>query len=141
MAKNDINWTRVTDADSLSPGAVMEFEQGDSDLLVYRLPNGELRAIEAWCPHMKNYMPSGLAPGRTLSDLLDGDEIVCPFHEWRFDGRGHCSGLPPAQRTPPRVARGERIMRSWEIRESGGVIQIGSERPAGPDPVGDHSSG
>jgi len=127
-------WITLFGSDKLPGGRVVEVTHDGADLLVFRTEGGALRAVEAWCPHMGNYMPNGLPPGQGLSGLLHGEELKCPFHDWRFDGRGRCSGMPPGQRQPPRVAAGERIMKSWHMRELGGVIQIGNERPVGRDP-------
>jgi 3-ketosteroid 9alpha-monooxygenase subunit A len=135
------SWTTLFGSGELPGGRVVEVVHDGADLLVYRTERGALRALEAWCPHMGNYMPNGLPQGnlsgRDLSTLLHGEELVCPFHDWRFDGRGRCSGLPTGQRQPARVAAGQRIMKSWHIREQDGVIQIGNERPVGQGPVAD----
>jgi phenylpropionate dioxygenase-like ring-hydroxylating dioxygenase large terminal subunit len=130
-------WTDLLPAKDLSRGEVREIAHGGRDLLIFRTGSGELRAMDAYCPHMRNYIPGGLAPGTELRSLLRGEGLECPFHGWRFDGRGRCSGLPQGQRTPPRVAAGARIMSSWEIREYDGVIQVGAERPLSPDPKSD----
>ena len=85
-------WKTLWPASELPAGQVRIVEAEQTDILVYRTATGRVQAIEAWCPHMRNYMPNGLAPGRPLSDLLDGEEIQCPFHDWRFDGSGRCTG-------------------------------------------------
>lgn len=128
-------WTDLLPASDLSCGEVREVAHGGRDLLVFRTDSGQLRAMDAYCPHMRNYIPGGLAPGKQLPSLLRNEVLECPFHGWRFDGRGRCAGLPQGQRTPPRVAAGDRIMSSWEIRENDGVIQIGAERPVSPRPT------
>lgn len=129
------SWTTVLNAAELGAGDVREVEHNGADLLIFRTGSGALRAMDAYCPHMRNYIPGGLAPGQELSSLGKNEAIECPFHGWQFDGRGRCTGLPQGQRTPPRIAAGDRIMRSWEIREKDGAIQIGSERPVSQDPA------
>ena len=117
-------WKTLWPASDMPAGQVRIVEADQTDILVYRTTTGHLGAIEAWCPHMRNYMPNGLAPGRPLSDLLDGEEIECPFHGWRFDGEGRCTALPPAQKAPRAVAEGRPITRAWEVREHEGHIQL-----------------
>ena len=43
--------------------------------------------------------------------------MVCPFHGWRWTGRGRCAAIPYADRIPERAN-----IRSYPIREHGGVI-------------------
>lgn len=120
-------WKDVLAASDLCAGDVREFSHFGIDLLLFRTPSGALRAMDAYCPHQRNYIPNGLQPGQDLSRLLHDEELVCPFHRWRFDGMGVCTGLPAGQRVPKRIASGQRIGRSWRLREVGGVIQIGAE--------------
>jgi phenylpropionate dioxygenase-like ring-hydroxylating dioxygenase large terminal subunit len=46
-----------------------------------------------------------------------GDSIECPFHGWRWNGDGQCTHIPYAKNMPPRVAKGESILGSWDVRE------------------------
>jgi 3-ketosteroid 9alpha-monooxygenase subunit A len=109
----------------LAPGQVVETTWRDEDLLLYRTQTGECVAITAYCPHMNNYMPNGLAPGTPLAALLVHDELCCPYHGWRFNGEGRCTHIPQGQRVPPAVSRGRAVARSWPVREQGRYIQIG----------------
>ena len=117
-------WITLWPASELPAGQVRIVEAEQTDILVYRSTAGQLGAIEAWCPHMRYYMPNGLASGRPLSALLDGEEIECPNHGWRFDASGRCTGVPAAQRAPRAVAEGRPITRAWEVREKKGLIQL-----------------
>jgi phenylpropionate dioxygenase-like ring-hydroxylating dioxygenase large terminal subunit len=117
-------WKNVLAATELCPGDVRELSHQGVDLLIFRTDSGVLRAMAAQCPHMGNYIPNGLPAGEDLSRLLQGEELVCPFHNWRFDGLGYCTGIPSGQRVPAKVSNGERIGKSWPVREIDGVIQI-----------------
>ena len=117
-------WKPLWPAGDLPSGQVRIVEADQTDILVYRTTAGQLGAIEAWCPHMRNYMPNGLAPERPLAELLNGKEIECPFHGWRFDGDGRCTAVPAGQRAPRAVAEGRPITRAWEVREKKGLIQM-----------------
>jgi len=121
-------WTTLWPASDMPAGQVRIVEADQTDILVYRTIAGHMGAIEAWCPHMRNYMPNGLAPERPLSDLLDGEEIECPFHGWRFDGDGRCTAVPAGQKTPRAVAEGRPVARAWEVREHEGFIQLRKAR-------------
>lgn len=123
-------WKDVFAVTELRPGDVRELSHDGMDLLIFRTRSGALRAMEAYCPHMGNYIPNGLAPDQDLAGLLDDEELVCPFHLWRFNGLGYCTGIPNGQRIPARVTKGMRISSSWPLREVGGVIQIGAASAA-----------
>ena len=123
-------WKDVFAVTELNPGDVREFSHDGMDLLIFRTRSGALRAMEAHCPHMRNYIPNGLAPDQDLACLLHDEELVCPFHLWRFDGLGYCTGIPDGQRVPTRVTKGIQITKSWPLREIGGVIQIGAASAA-----------
>jgi len=125
-------WKTLWPASDLPAGQVRIVEADQTDILVYRTSTGRVEAIEAWCPHMRNYMPNGLAPERPLSDLLDAEEIQCPFHGWRFDGTGRCTGVPAAQKAPRAVTEGRTMVRAWEVREHDGLIQLRTT-VVGPD--------
>ncbi len=47
-----------------------------------------------------------------------GNGIVCPFHGWRYDGRGHLAQVPGLDRTPRVSAR------SWPVCERNGRIFV-----------------
>ena len=125
-------WIDILPASDLVPGEVRELSWQDMDLLIFRTASGELRAMNAYCPHQGNYIPNGLPSGSDLSGLLRGEELICPFHDWRFDGMGLCTGVPSGQRIPTRIAKGLRIVESWHVRERDGTIQIGAVRAVEP---------
>jgi 3-ketosteroid 9alpha-monooxygenase subunit A len=118
------DWQNVLPSAGLAAGQVLEIDWNGEDLLLYRTAKGECRALKAYCPHMGNYMPNGLAPGQPVSALLRDSEIHCPYHGWRFDGQGRCTHIPAGQKIPAAVGRGAPVARSWPVREKGGQIQI-----------------
>jgi phenylpropionate dioxygenase-like ring-hydroxylating dioxygenase large terminal subunit len=126
-------WISLLSAKDLPAGDVRVVEHGDTDILIFRTKAGALHAIEAWCPHMRNYIPSGVAPGQDLNCLLHGEHIECPFHNWRFDSSGRCIAVPLGQRMPARVAAATRLMQTWEVRENDGNIELGNTIPPDPD--------
>ena len=117
-------WHTLLASEQLAPGQVIEISWQQQDLLVYRTQDGECLALSGYCPHMKNYIPNGLAPHQNLSDLLKGSELRCPYHDWRFDGQGKCTHIPNGQRVPLAVKRGLSIMPHWRLREIDQKIQI-----------------
>jgi 3-ketosteroid 9alpha-monooxygenase subunit A len=108
----------------LNPGEVLELDIGGEAALAFRTTDGRCHIISGYCPHMGNYMPNGLAPGTALSQLLQHDEVRCPYHGWRFDGGGRCTHIPQAQRLPQKVQRGEPVLKHWQVRESDGWVAV-----------------
>ncbi len=76
------------------------------ELAVFRL-NGQLCGLQNKCPH----------EGAPLADgTLEGDEIVCPMHSYRFNVRtGHCSTDPGLR------------ARTWRLIERDGRLAIDQE--------------
>lgn len=118
------NWQNLRCGVVLAPGEVIEVSWQGDDLLLYRTTAGEYRAITAYCPHMGNYIPNGLAPGQPLTALLERDELRCPFHGWRFNDEGQCTHIPQGQPVPAAVKQGRAVVRHWRVREENGQIQI-----------------
>ena len=100
------DWIDVLDAPELAVGEVVEVTCHDDDLLLFRTADGTCHAVTGYCPHQKNYMPNGLPPDAALRGLLREDELLCPYHGWRFNVQGQCSHIPPGQRVPPVVRAG-----------------------------------
>ena len=117
-------WQNLLPSDELPPGGVVECSWQSHDLLVYRAPDGDCIAINAYCPHQGNYIPNGLPGGQGLDTLLIDGEILCPFHGWRFNRAGQCSHIPQGQRIPPAIRQGKAVIRCWQLRDRDQQIQI-----------------
>jgi phenylpropionate dioxygenase-like ring-hydroxylating dioxygenase large terminal subunit len=79
------------------------------DLAVWRGEGGEAHVVNAHCPHLGAHVAYG---GR-----VEGDNIRCPFHAWRFGPDGHCNEIPYAKRIPKRAQLG-----SWGTCEANGFV-------------------
>ena len=58
-------------------------------VVVYRTSQGQLKAVESRCPHMK----ASLTRAR-----VSGQHLVCPMHNWAFDSQGKCVSIPGASK-------------------------------------------
>lgn len=73
-------WVPLVAAEALPAGAVAGVEVGDLRLAVWRCLDGRVAAVDARCPHQ-------WADLAQVGDV-DGCELVCSSHGWRFDPDG-----------------------------------------------------
>lgn len=110
-----ISWSR-----DLQPGAVLPLRYFGEDYVLYRGHDGVAVLLDAHCPHLGAHLGHG---GR-----VEGTEIVCPFHAWRFGASGRCTEVPYASRIPPRAALG-----TYRVQEHSGMI-LAYFDPKGSEP-------
>ena len=79
------------------------FAVAESQIAVFRLRDGSLRALDAVCPHKGGPLADGLA---------DESVVVCPLHGATYD---MCTGVE---------AGGGARVRSYPVSEVDGRIQI-----------------
>jgi 3-ketosteroid 9alpha-monooxygenase subunit A len=74
-------------------------------LVVWSDSQGELHVLDGFCRHMGGNLTQG---------TVKGDEIACPFHDWRWGGDGKCKAIPYARRVPlrARTHRYESVVRN-----------------------------
>lgn len=48
---------------------------GDLEIAVFRLSNGEIRAVENRCPHKGGPLAEG---------IISGEYVYCPLHDWKI---------------------------------------------------------
>ncbi|WP_052245519.1 Rieske 2Fe-2S domain-containing protein [Halocynthiibacter namhaensis] len=97
-------------------------------LVLFRTLNG-VSAIADRCPHRS----ASLSKGR----VIDGT-VECPYHGWRFNGKGVCTHIPLAE-GPVK----NRLVRSWDAREAHGLVFVTRDAKAAgeiPAPTWDHQA-
>lgn len=96
-------WIAVARLEELSPGMGRMVEVEGARIGIF-LAGDEVYAIDNACPHLKG----SLGKGR-----LDGMEVACPLHRWKFHvGTGACSSRP-----------GHRV-RTYEVKVEDGQVAI-----------------
>lgn len=111
-------WFAVANADDAirKPVTLRYFGQ---DLVLYRGESGRVVLLDAYCPHMGTHLGSGENSATTTSEtFLEGDNIRCPFHAWRFGPDGVCNHIPYHDGPLPPQAR----IKSWPVEERYGVV-------------------
>jgi phenylpropionate dioxygenase-like ring-hydroxylating dioxygenase large terminal subunit len=103
-------WYWLLRSDELRRGRARAVSLMGRDLVVFRGANGTVAALDAYCPHMGAH----LAEGR-----VEGNELRCLFHHWRYDAEGRCTEVPSlgCQAFPVRA-------RSWPVAEKYGLVWL-----------------
>ena len=100
-----------------SPHQVNAFGQ---KLVVFRSGDGTLNVLDGYCRHMGGDLSQG---------TIKGNEIACPFHDWRWGGDGRCKAVPYSRRAP-RLAR----TASWPTLEQDGMLFVWNDSERKPPP-------
>ncbi|MBW2425066.1 MAG: Rieske 2Fe-2S domain-containing protein, partial [Deltaproteobacteria bacterium] len=79
-------WFDIGFADELALRQVRPLNLFGQDVVLYRGRGGDAHLLDAHCPHLGAHLGHG--------GKVAGDDLVCPFHAWRFDGRGSCMNVP-----------------------------------------------
>ena len=104
-------WVGLMAAAELAPGSISGQSVGDLDVVVWRTTGGRLVAQEARCPHQWSHLAA--------EGVVDGDEIVCTAHFWRFDAEGTGTKVNIGGRRDPKAD-----IITYRVRESGGRIAV-----------------
>lgn len=99
------------------PHAVLAFGK---KLVVFRSGDGKINALDGYCRHMGGDLTEG---------EVKGNEIACPFHDWRWGGDGRCKRVPYSKRTP-RLARTAK----WTTLEQDGMLFVWNDPEGNPPP-------
>jgi 3-ketosteroid 9alpha-monooxygenase subunit A len=99
------------------PHAVQAF---GTKLAVFADSTGALHVLDGYCRHMGGDLTMG---------TIKGDQVACPFHDWRWGGDGKCAKIPYAKRVPP-AAR----TRSWLTLEENKQLFVWNDPEGNPPP-------
>ena len=100
-----------------TPHAVNAFGQ---KLVVFRSADGRINVLDGYCRHMGGDLSQG---------EVKGNEIACPFHDWRWGGDGRCKSVPYSKRVP-RLAR----TATWTTLEQDGMLFVWNDPERNPPP-------
>ncbi|QDQ96233.1 Rieske 2Fe-2S domain-containing protein [Tomitella fengzijianii] len=93
-------------------------------LVVWQDTKGELNVLDSYCRHMGGDLSQG---------TVKGDEIACPFHDWRWGGDGKCKEIPYAKRVPMRART-----QGWKAMERNGLLFVWND-PEGGEPTAEET--
>jgi phenylpropionate dioxygenase-like ring-hydroxylating dioxygenase large terminal subunit len=78
-------WYWLLPAKHLKKGKIKPVRFYGKEMVVFRGKDGQVKAMDAYCPHMGAH----LAEGNVV-----GNEIRCMFHGWEFNRDGECTKIP-----------------------------------------------
>ena len=90
----------------------------DEPLALWRGTEGRLHAVSDICIHRGTALSLG---------WTQGDQIVCPYHGWRYRADGRCAAIPQLE-DPTRVPAKARIP-AFRAAERFGLIWVALEEP------------
>jgi 3-ketosteroid 9alpha-monooxygenase subunit A len=97
------------------PHSIQAFGQ---KLVVFQSGDGKLNVLDAYCRHMGGDLSQG---------TVKGNEIACPFHDWRWGGDGRCKQIPYARRVPLRARTA-----SWPTLDQDGMLFVWNDPEGNP---------
>jgi nitrite reductase/ring-hydroxylating ferredoxin subunit len=118
-----VGWFQVGWSAEFAVGEARPLAYFGFDLVAYRGDSGELHVFDAYCPHLGAHLGHG--------GTVCGDDIVCPFHGWRFSPEGDNVDIPYSGR----VNRAKRLVR-WPVAEAAGLVFLWHD-PSGAPPAWD----
>jgi phenylpropionate dioxygenase-like ring-hydroxylating dioxygenase large terminal subunit len=114
-------WFFAAYSDDLEIGQSRPLTYFGEDMVIFRTESGEVKLLEAYCPHMGAHLGYGIHEHTGKGGEIKGETIVCPFHGWRFNGDGVCEEVPYAKNMPPKV-KDQQCLKSWPVQEKNQII-------------------
>jgi 3-ketosteroid 9alpha-monooxygenase subunit A len=101
-------WHCLGLADSFGDGKPHAVQAFGGKLVVFEDSQGNLGVLDGYCRHMGGDLTQG---------TIKGDEVACPFHDWRWGADGRCKMIPYAKRVPlrARTQRYETVVRNGQL--------------------------
>src|SRR5579859_5607444 len=106
-------WYFVSYSENLKPGDVQNVQYFDQEWVLFRTEAGEPGMVEPYCPHLGAHLGHG---GR-----VEGENLLCPFHNWGYDPKGWCKYIPYAKVMPP-ITKREPILKALPMCEKHGIV-------------------
>lgn len=102
-------WFQVAWSDEVTPGAAKPLFFFDRHLVAWRDEDGDAHVWDAFCPHLGAHLG--------VRARIEGDEMVCPLHGWRYDSTGTCVDIPYSDRLNKQAK-----VRTYPVIERNGLL-------------------
>jgi phenylpropionate dioxygenase-like ring-hydroxylating dioxygenase large terminal subunit len=116
------DWQPVAASQALAPGALHQAKLLETELVLWRAPDGRPRAWLDRCPHRGTRLSIG---------KIENGVVACAYHGWRFNEEGRCIEVPAL---PGFVPPASACARGFAVAESHGLVwvSLGAPREAPP---------
>lgn len=118
-----IGWFHVSYSNELEPGTAKPIHYFGRDMVLFRTESGEVSCLDAFCPHMGAHLGYGIHEFQGKGGEVNGEDIVCPFHGWKFNGDGVCTDVPYAKNIPPKV-KDVQCLKKYHVVEANQCIWV-----------------
>jgi cholesterol 7-desaturase len=105
------SWYALAFSDELKAGTVLRRRLAGRDLVLYRTRSGKVNATGAYCPHLGAHLGYG--------GTVEGEEIRCPFHGFRYNLEGRCTATGYGTKPPPTAQ-----LTVWPVHEASGMVFV-----------------
>jgi phenylpropionate dioxygenase-like ring-hydroxylating dioxygenase large terminal subunit len=89
-----LGWYYAMPSHELKKKQVKALNVCGQELVLFRGENGEVAALDAYCPHMGTH----LGKGKVIEN-----SVRCFFHHWQFDASGSCIKVPCQKEIPAKA--------------------------------------
>ncbi|MDP9117652.1 MAG: 3-ketosteroid-9-alpha-hydroxylase subunit A [Actinomycetota bacterium] len=113
-------WHCLGLADTFRDGKPHAVHAFGTKLVVFQGQDGKLSVLDGYCRHMGGDLSQG---------SVKGNNIACPFHDWRWSGEGRCVEIPYAKRVPLRART-----RAWITLERNAQLFVWNDPQGNPPP-------
>ena len=108
--------------DARRPGDWFTFDACGRSTVIWRAPDGALRAFVNACRHRGMRVADGAGHGRLL---------VCPYHSWSYGPDGRLNAMPGEEGFSD-LARDAIALPTVPVREAAGLVFVGGDRDDRP---------
>ncbi|MFA6300060.1 MAG: Rieske 2Fe-2S domain-containing protein [Nocardioides sp.] len=113
-------WHCLGLARDLADGEPHQINAFGQKLVAFAGEDGVVNVLDAYCRHMGGDLSQG---------SVKGNEIACPFHDWRWGGDGRCRQIPYARRVPLRARTA-----AWPTMVQDGMVFVWNDPEGNPPP-------
>ncbi len=103
-------WQPVFRSHKIAKGEAKGIRIFDEELTIYRGESGQPHLVSGRCPHRRTVLHTG---------WVEGEDIRCMYHGWKFDQTGKCLERPPEHEVSPPASI---CIKSYPVREYSGLI-------------------
>ncbi|WP_103045140.1 Rieske 2Fe-2S domain-containing protein [Comamonas faecalis] len=133
-------WFMIAEASEIDSYKPQQIRYFGHDFVLYRgRESGKPVLLDGYCCHMQNPLGAKNTTSYVVRDNggtnIEGDNIRCPYHAWRFGPDGKCNEIPYSTDPIPENAR----IKAWTVVESLGAIWMWYD-PEGGEPEWDAPS-